>query len=50
MTSKAGPNGQALITSIADLVLLSLDKELWDSICLVGGELLSKRMNHLISQ
>jgi len=50
MTSKSGPNGQALITAIADLRLILLDKKLLDSICLVGGEKLAGRIRGLASQ
>jgi len=50
MTSKSGPNGQALITAIADLVLINRDPRLKESICIVGGELLTTRIQHLTSQ
>jgi len=44
MTSKSGPNGQALITSIADLVLIAGDIRLLRAICEVGGKRLSDRI------
>jgi len=50
MTSKSGPNGQALITSVADLKLILLNKRLLESICIVGGEKLTTRITGLASQ
>jgi hypothetical protein len=50
MTSKSGPNGQALITSIADLYIISQDIKLLRSICTVGGPKLEERIWGLIEQ
>jgi len=50
MTSKSGPNGHALATSLADLSLIRLNKRLLDSICLVGGPKLTERITGLLSQ
>jgi len=50
MTSKSGPNGQALITSIADLYLISQDIKLLRAICVVGGPLLTERIWGLLEQ
>jgi hypothetical protein len=50
MTSKSGPNGQALITSIADLEQLRKQPELLKSVYIVGGEKLEQRISGLLEQ
>jgi len=49
-SSKSGPNGPALGSSIADLNLISLNKRLLDSICIVGGPKLEHRIRGLVDQ
>jgi hypothetical protein len=50
MTSKSGPNGQALITNIADLEQLRKQPELLKSVYIVGGERLEQRVSGLLEQ
>jgi hypothetical protein len=49
-SSKSGPNGVALGSSIADLSLIRLNKRLLDSIKLIGGSKLATNMDGLLEQ
>jgi hypothetical protein len=49
-SSKSGPNGHALGSSIADLSLISLNKALLDAIRTVGGPKLTLRIDTLLTQ
>lgn len=48
-TTKNGPNGQALWTALVDLIPLSENRELLNSIKFVGGDRLIQVLNSLIS-
>jgi hypothetical protein len=50
LSTKTGPNGPALISSIADLSLIRLNKRLLDSICELGGKLLTHRITGLVER
>lgn len=48
MTSKSGPNGPALVSSLYDLYLISQDAKLLESIFIVGGDKLKKNILGLL--
>lgn len=49
-STKSGPNGPALGSSIADLSLIFRNKRLFDSIKIVGGPKLAQRMDTLVQE
>jgi hypothetical protein len=49
-SSKSGPNGPALISSIADLSMIRSNTELLRAICLIGGSKLTTRITGLLEE